>query len=126
MKISCSKLAADYLQDLWKRFLEGDVESGRVYLRELERRNLPIPFVMKIFLPEFKREFSEAERRILAEFSRMRGNEEIDPAGMERAVGVPSFLAQRFLAKLEKAGLAKRDGNWFSRTPLTRGFWPKW
>jgi len=56
----------------------------------------------------------DSEERVLAEFSHMRPDEEIDAWGMSRATGVEPLTAERVLNQLVQEGMAVKEGNWYS------------
>ena len=56
----------------------------------------------------------DAEELVIAEFSNMRPDEEIDAWGMARAVHVEPLLAEQVLNQLVQEGLAVKEGNWYS------------
>jgi DNA-binding transcriptional regulator YhcF (GntR family) len=56
----------------------------------------------------------DSEEKVLAEFSKMRPDEEIDAWGMARATGVEPLTAEHVLNQLVQEGIAVKEGNWYS------------
>jgi hypothetical protein len=66
------------------------------------------------YLPDYPGPTENPEEKVLAEFSHMRPDEEIDAWGMSRATGVEPLAAEQFLNQLVQEGLAVKEGNWYS------------
>jgi DNA-binding transcriptional regulator YhcF (GntR family) len=66
------------------------------------------------YLPDYPGPTEDSEEKVLAEFSHMRPDEEIDAWGMSRATGVEPLTAERVLNQLVQEGLAVKEGNWYS------------
>jgi len=57
---------------------------------------------------------ADAQRDMIAQLSKMKATESIDPAGLAREADTTSLNADYFLQSLVKKGLAEKDGKWYS------------
>jgi len=57
---------------------------------------------------------ADAQRDMIAQLSKMKDTESIDPAGLARMADTTSLNADYFLQSLVKKGLAEKDGKWYS------------